>query len=103
MKVQTITRVWHGVTRAEHADAYLEYIVATGIEDYKKTDGNLGVEFESQFDEFRRCPRMQAAAVADHGLTPDRRPVSNFGRRVIAHRASASSCDATLIYLRPAS
>ena len=44
MKNNLITRIWHGVTRAEHADAYLEYVVETGVAGYKTTDGNLGVE-----------------------------------------------------------
>lgn len=39
-----ITRVWHGVTKAEHADRYLEFLIKTGVEDYKKTEGNLSVE-----------------------------------------------------------
>src|SRR3712207_4153618 len=39
-----ITRIWHGRTRAAHADEYLAYVVKTGVRDYKKTDGNLGVE-----------------------------------------------------------
>lgn len=44
MKSKTITRIWHGVTLAEHADEYLQYVIETGIEDYKNTQGNLGVE-----------------------------------------------------------
>jgi heme-degrading monooxygenase HmoA len=44
MHSKTITRIWHGVTRVEHADEYLEYVINTGIADYKKTQGNLGVE-----------------------------------------------------------
>ena len=44
MKSKTITRIWHGTTKAKDADEYLEYLVKTGIEDYKKTDGNLSVE-----------------------------------------------------------
>jgi heme-degrading monooxygenase HmoA len=39
-----ITRIWHGVTKAEDADEYLEYLIKTGIEDYKKIEGNLSVE-----------------------------------------------------------
>jgi hypothetical protein len=30
-----ITRIWHGRTRSIHADAYLKYIMETGIRDYK--------------------------------------------------------------------
>ena len=44
MESKTITRSWHGVTRAEHADEYLQYIVETGVAGYKSIPGNLGVE-----------------------------------------------------------
>lgn len=39
-----ITRIWHGVTLARHADNYLQYLEASGISDYKNTPGNLGVQ-----------------------------------------------------------
>lgn len=39
-----ITRIWHGRTKAEHADAYLQLIIDTGVADYKSIDGNLSVE-----------------------------------------------------------
>jgi heme-degrading monooxygenase HmoA len=44
MKSTIITRIWHGTTRAEQSEKYLQYVVDTGIADYKKTPGNLGVE-----------------------------------------------------------
>ncbi len=44
MKSKIITRIWHGITKAEDAYEYLEYVIKTGIEDYKKTEGNLSVE-----------------------------------------------------------
>ncbi len=44
MSGKIITRIWHGVTKAEHADEYLEYVARTGVADYKNTEGNLGVE-----------------------------------------------------------
>ena len=44
MKGKVITRIWHGRTRAEHADEYLEFLIKTGVADYKSTDGNLSVE-----------------------------------------------------------
>ena len=44
MKSKAITRIWHGTTKAEHADEYLEFLIETGVADYKKTDGNLSVE-----------------------------------------------------------
>ncbi|MEO8399666.1 MAG: antibiotic biosynthesis monooxygenase [Ignavibacteriaceae bacterium] len=40
----TITRIWHGKTKAEHADEYLKYIEETGIKDYKKIKGNLSTQ-----------------------------------------------------------
>ena len=42
--MSVITRIWHGRTRAEHADEYLKYVVDTGVADYKRVPGNLGVE-----------------------------------------------------------
>lgn len=44
MKSKIITRIWHGITRAEDADEYLEYVIKTGVADYKNTEGNSGVE-----------------------------------------------------------
>jgi len=44
MKSKIITRIWHGTTRAVHADEYLEFLVRTGVADYKATPGNLSVE-----------------------------------------------------------
>ena len=44
MESKTITRIWHGMTRAAHADEYLEFLVKTGVADYKATDGNLSVQ-----------------------------------------------------------
>lgn len=37
-----IARIWHGRTRAEVADEYVEYVSATGIEAHRNTEGNLG-------------------------------------------------------------
>lgn len=37
-----IARLWHGRTRAKHADAYLDLLQRTGLPDYKATPGNLG-------------------------------------------------------------
>ena len=38
-----IARLWHGVTQADKADEYGEYLERTGIPDYKATRGNRGV------------------------------------------------------------
>lgn len=37
-----IARLWHGRTRAEHADTYLDVLYKSGIPDYKATPGNRG-------------------------------------------------------------
>lgn len=41
-EVGMIARIWHGTTKAEKADKYLEYLKQTGIPDYKRTTGNQG-------------------------------------------------------------
>lgn len=38
-----IARIWHGVTAAERADEYLDYLNETGVPDYRATEGNRGV------------------------------------------------------------
>ena len=38
-----IARTWRGATRAEDADAYLEYLHRTGLAAYRATEGNRGV------------------------------------------------------------
>ena len=38
-----IARTWHGATKAQDADAYLEYLERTGLAEYRKTPGNRGV------------------------------------------------------------
>lgn len=37
-----IVRTWRGATRAEDGDAYLGYLLATGLAAYRSTPGNLG-------------------------------------------------------------
>jgi heme-degrading monooxygenase HmoA len=44
MKGKIITRIWHGTTKREHSEEYLEFLIKTGVEDYKKTEGNKSVE-----------------------------------------------------------
>ena len=34
-----IARMWHGVTAAERADEYLDYLNETGVPDYRETEG----------------------------------------------------------------
>jgi heme-degrading monooxygenase HmoA len=38
-----MARTWRGTTRAEDADAYLEYLEKTGFSEYRATPGNRGV------------------------------------------------------------
>jgi hypothetical protein len=37
-----IARTWRGWTRATDADAYVEYLLATGLKEYRSTPGNRG-------------------------------------------------------------
>jgi heme-degrading monooxygenase HmoA len=43
-----IARVWHGVTGAEKADQYLDYLKATGVKEISATEGNQGVQILRQ-------------------------------------------------------
>ncbi|CAA9468121.1 MAG: hypothetical protein AVDCRST_MAG12-511 [uncultured Rubrobacteraceae bacterium] len=38
-----IARTWRGAVREDHADAYAEYMQATGVAGYAGTPGNRGV------------------------------------------------------------
>ena len=42
--MKKITRLWHGITKAEHAEFYLKYIEETGLKDYRKVKGNLSAK-----------------------------------------------------------
>ena len=37
-----IARTWWGATKAEDAEAYLEYLHRTGFAEFRKTEGNRG-------------------------------------------------------------
>jgi heme-degrading monooxygenase HmoA len=37
-----IARMWHGRTKANDANKYLEYLYKSGIPDYRRTPGNRG-------------------------------------------------------------
>ncbi len=39
-----IARMWHGVVPEEKSEEYLQYMKNTGIKDYRKSEGNLGVQ-----------------------------------------------------------
>ena len=45
-----ITRIWRGWTRPEDTEAYAEYILGTGIAEYKATPGNRGAYLISRPD-----------------------------------------------------
>lgn len=38
-----IARTWHGITPAAKADAYYDYLEESGVREYRRTKGNLGV------------------------------------------------------------
>lgn len=38
-----IARTWRGSTKAEDADAYIDYLRGTGFAEYRATPGNRGV------------------------------------------------------------
>jgi heme-degrading monooxygenase HmoA len=38
-----ILRTWRGWTRADEADCYFDYLMATGVKDIEATPGNRGV------------------------------------------------------------
>ena len=50
MKPTVITRIWHGRTKAQHADEYLQFVIDTGVADYKSVEGNLSVEIWRRMD-----------------------------------------------------
>ena len=48
--MKKITRMWHGITKTEHADEYLKYVEDTGLSDYKNVDGNLSAKILRRID-----------------------------------------------------
>jgi len=46
-----ITRIWHGITKAEHADEYLKYVEKTGMFDYRNIKGNLSAKILRRIDD----------------------------------------------------
>jgi len=38
-----IARLWHGTTRANQSDQFLDYILETGARDIRSTQGNVGL------------------------------------------------------------
>ena len=39
--MKIITRIWHGITKVDHAETYLKYVQDTGLKDYQAIKGNL--------------------------------------------------------------
>ena len=39
-----IARTWHGAVPKERGDAYYNYLLQTGLNDYQKAEGNRGVQ-----------------------------------------------------------
>jgi hypothetical protein len=50
-----ITRIWHGVTKTEHSDAYLTFLEESGLSDYKRYGGKSL--------RFRMAERLKARSV----------------------------------------
>ena len=48
--MKKITRVWHGTTKAEHADEYLKFVEATGMKEYRLIAGNLSAKLLRRID-----------------------------------------------------
>ena len=42
--MKKITRIWHGVTKATHADEYTKYVEDTGMKEYRGIKGNLSAK-----------------------------------------------------------
>jgi heme-degrading monooxygenase HmoA len=45
-----ITRIWHGKTKAEHADVYKTYVEDTGMKEYRLVPGNLSARMLRRID-----------------------------------------------------
>lgn len=45
-----ISRIWHGKTNVEDANAYLQFLVEKGTKEYQQIPGNLSVKIWRHFD-----------------------------------------------------
>ena len=48
--MKIITRIWHGITKAENAEVYLKYVESTGMKDYRTIKGNLSAKLLRRID-----------------------------------------------------
>jgi len=48
-----IARTWHGAVPKKIGDAYFEYVKETGISDYRKIQGNLGILVLRRNDKYK--------------------------------------------------
>ena len=46
-----VTRIWHGKTKKEDADHYLEFLIGKGTKEYLQTPGNLSVKVWRRLDQ----------------------------------------------------
>jgi len=46
-----ITKIWHGKTKTEHSDEYLNYIEEIGIKNYKAIEGNISAKILRRIDD----------------------------------------------------
>ena len=66
-----IARTWRGWTRADDADAYVEYLLRTGITEYRATEGNRAafvlrrdVDERTEFVTFTLWDSLDASAAS---------------------------------------
>jgi len=49
--LKMIARAWNGKVLKAHSTVYHQYLLHTGVTDYKKLKGNLGVQLMCRYDE----------------------------------------------------
>jgi heme-degrading monooxygenase HmoA len=48
--MKKITRIWHGITNAEHAEEYTKYVEDTGMREYRQIPGNISASLLRRID-----------------------------------------------------
>jgi heme-degrading monooxygenase HmoA len=70
-----IARTWHGATRVEHAEAYLDHLYRTGLTAYQGMPGNVGVvalrRIVADRAEFLFVTLWESAQSVPHGASHD--------------------------------